>query len=619
MKRVLCFLCLFCLGKLTAAELPLDPYMSFRGKGVSPPRGAKVSLLLPASVMIGEEIPAVLLVKNNGDKPFKISVGGDYRATGYPQRMKVRVRDAALQPLRELPREAYGVGGGGLMFEPEIQPGESHKVEFPLECYVSFTRPGVYVVTAAHDLGWTVGAEHPHPVGRALLIVKEPTAEEAAAHVRRIFDWRPLEVPRTESDRLSLESKMEHKLCVLRQPVYLPALEEWAAAGSVAAVKGIGHVATPEATGVLIGLLKNAPPAVVEAALLQLRRRIPSMQDSHFFWSSRFQIDPLLPASWSLRFEQPVLDAVVKLLSHPETGLAENAASLLMLRGRAEHAPALVAALQAAMDDYRPPRTNAAPNSLDFPRPQQSFVNALDALRQRGWRAEKPGRTAPMVVWLRQLADEKIPRAEKGGWESHMLTWVTNGPTLLKVSALEAIPQPLSDEAVKAVGQALEGSDLHVMRVACAVAGKSRRPEFARPLTQIVELFHESFLQRSAHEAALACGARLELWEAWANVITDKERMYEAVRALIEGTLDLPGTNGSGNSNFTRDQRFVIREAWNEFLRQHSQQFSKGGKVPPPDGALAAKLTGAGFSPERPVTAVDFKDGSRWPPRAPGK
>lgn len=622
MKWILCVL--FSLGVLAAEELSLESRsLHFGVEGAPPPPGAKVSLLLPAVVMIGQEIPAVLLVQNIGDKPFKISLGGDYRATGCPQRVKVRVRGAAMQLLQGLPQEAYGFGGG-LGWTPEIQPGGSHRIEFPLACYVSFTKPGIYTVTAGHDLGWKVDAQHPHPLGKALLIVKEPTPEEATAHVDRVFDSQRLPAGWQESERLSLALDLERRLCVLRQPVYLPALRARAAAGSVAAVQGIGHVATPEATEALLALLENASPTVVEAALVQLFRRLPVWQDAaqqapYAQGSSRYQIDPLLPASWQVRFEQPVLEAAVKLLSSPQAELVENAASLLRLRGGAEHAPALLAALQKAMDTPVPTHGGAAPNSLDFPRPQQALINALDALRLRGWRITGPGRTAPTVAWFRQLADQKIPRPVKPGWQSSMLTWVTNGPPLLKVCALEAIPQPLSDEAARAVADALEATDLRVLRTACTVAGKSGRPEFVRPLAQIVELSTDTFLQQAAHEAALACGARLELWEAWTAAITSTGRLSHAVRTLIEGTLEIPRTNGTGNSNFTRDQRFVLRDAWREFLQQHRQPLSQGRKVPPPGGELAARLTGASFDPASPVTAVDFTDGTRWPPRPPAK
>lgn len=605
--------------------LPLEEHGHMLGQGqpVLPPPGARVSLQVPLVVTIGRQIPAALVVSNAGPAPFKIGVGGDYRTTGFPQRMKVKVRDAAGLLLRELPREAHGFGGGGIAFTPEVAPGKSHRIEFPLECYVSFLRPGIHIVTAGHDLGWTVKAGRPHPLGRALVLVRAPSSEEAAAYVRTIFEAQPRQEPADEPARLECQWKLENQLCVLRHPVYLEALSTHAREGSAAAVKGIGHIATPEATEMLLALLDHTSPAVVEEALAQLARRLPAWPGTarEFLWSrpaSRFQIDPLTP-SWCLRYEQALLKHAARLVAAGELQIVERAALLLQLHGSSHHAPRLLAALQSALSAWRPPESGRVVSSLDMPRPQHALLQALDALRQRGWRARSGGGSADMVAWFRQLADEKVPKPDDPAWRESMLAWITNGPPLARASALQALPQPLSDAAAREVLKALEDPDLHVMRIACQVAGRSARPEFGRPLTQVLELHQDSFLQQAAHEAALACGARMELWEAWASTIPAQERLHEAVRALITGTLAVGGTNGSGNSNFTRDQRFQIRDAWRAFLHEHRRQISQGRKIPPPGGKVARMLTGAAFNDASPVTAVDFPDGSRWPPSATGR
>ena len=197
-----------------------------------------------------------------------------------------------------------------------------------------------------------------------------------------------------------------------------------------------------------------------------------------------------------------------------------------------------------------------------------------------------------------------------------MLVWVENGPATLKICALEAIPEPMSDEAAKVVMNALNDRDWGVMRVACEVAGKSKRPEFAMPLVQIVETGTESFLQRAAIYGAWACGARMPLWEALATSIADEDRMVDVLRELIVQTIDLlQSTGGGGNSNFTRDQRFAIRAAWRSFLQKHRTQLAAGKKVSPPDTATTAALVGANFDPQSPAVTIRFKDGNEWPPK----
>lgn len=616
MKYALALLLALCCGTVSFADekLLLDQIFA---ETQPVPADARVTLRLPSTAVIGEEISAVLVVENTGKDEFIISVGGDYRSTGYSQRMKVRVRNAAKELLPELPSEAYGIGGGGFFQQTSIKPGGKHEIPFSLECYVSFPQPGVYSVTAGHDLGWCVDKTRPHPVGTTSLTVTEPTAAQAAEYVRRHFDSQPATPPRDKSDEILREYKLERKLCVLRHSAYLPALRERARAGSVAAVKGIGHMSSPQSTEALMALLNHVSPAVVEAGLRQLARRIPSAEDPKKpAWPgwSQFQIDPLVPTAWTLEFEQPLLTAALKLLSHQETGVVEAAAQVVQTRGKEEHAPALLQALQRSFNVYHTPRSGPETNTLDPPKPQRALMNALDTLRKRGWRAEPPGGEAAAVAWLRQLADKEIPGPNDDDWLQDKRHWMETNNATLKVCVLEALTQPLSNEAADVVRDALDDRDWGVIRVACEVAKRSKRPEFVRPLVQIVETQHENFLQHAAHDAAVACGARTELWEALASNITYQEQMVYTLGSLIRGTIDLPPSNGTGgNSNFSRNQRFAIRDEWREFLQQHRKQLDAGEKILPPDEATAAALTGAVYSPDSPAVVIHFKDGTNWP------
>ncbi len=600
--------------------LALD--QSWRSKVPVPPM-VKLTLRLPATVVIGHEIPAALVVHNEGADAIEITTGGDYRSTGYPLRMKVRVQDAAGNMLPDLPSEVYGFNGGGLSGPKEIQPRGSAEIEFPLDCYVSFNKPGVYTVTAGHDLGWRVDQAHPHPVAKATMTVSEPTAAEAADYVKAVFAKQPTATPATNSDVLQQEWKLEKTLCVLRRPIYLPALIRHAQVGSKAAVKGIGHIATQEATQALLTLLEHRDAVIVETSAEQLLRRLPSLESpdkpsKQFIWGSRYQFEPLLPGSWDARFDQPLLTAALKMLSHESAAVVQRAGNILNTRGSAEHAPALLAVLQKSLEVYHEPESGSKANTLWLPKSQEALLSALDSLRKRGWRLEEDagGGTAHLVAKFRQLADKDVPKPPNDEWKTSMLTWVENGPKALKISALQALPQPLSDAAAKAVMAALNDKDLGVMHEACEVAGRSKRREFRKPLVQIIETVFDSFVHHAAEGAAKACGARMELWEALASTIVDQDLMCDAISSLIKGTIELPtSSGGGGNSGYTREQRFALRDAWRGFLQLHRKQLAAGLKIKPPSAATAAALTGANFCPESPVAEIHFKDGSRWPPK----
>jgi HEAT repeat protein len=569
--------------------------------------------------MIGEEISAALVIENKGTASCSITTGGDYRSTGYPQRMKVRVRDENLNALPELPAEAYGFGGGGIVVTKTIPPGENESIDFPLECYVSFRRSGVYQITASHDLGWPVDDEHPRLSAQAELIVTEPTEAQATAYVENLFASRA-PAPTSRASVFGYEINFEKQLSVLRHPVYLPSLAKAARDGSSAAVVGIGHIATPEATMALLRLLDHESPEIVTRAAQQILRRLPSAEDASrpalqgWTWS-RHQVDPLLPSSWEPRFEKPLFATAVKMLDHADVEVVQVAALMMKARGEAEHAPAILAALQKSLDVYQAPRTGPDANTLDAPKPQQALISALDALRQRGWRT-KGGRSAEAIAWFRQLADPAIPPPEDGSWKESALVWIENGPSALRMAALQAIPHPMSDAYEQALLRALEDRDWGVQRVACEAAGKSKRAVFVRPLVQIVEMASESFLRNAAVNAAHDCGARYELWQALTASIPNEGQMVEALRTLVQGTIDLPDSrSGGGNSGFTRDQRFIIRDTWRAFLAGNEAELAVGKRVRLTDHETISALTGLKFRPDGPAVEVKFPDGTVWPPR----
>jgi hypothetical protein len=86
---------------------------------------------------------------------------------------------------------------------------------------------------------------------------------------------------------------------------------------------------------------------------------------------------------------------------------------------------------------------------------------------------------------------------------------------------------------------------------------------------------------------------------------------------LIEGTIDLPRSNGSsGNGPPSREQRFALRAAWQGFLAAHHDSLVAGRRVRLTDPEAIARLTGADFQPRGPAIELSFPDGSRWPPGA---
>lgn len=209
------------------------------------PAGAEVILKLPVKVRIGDAIMGTFTVRNSGTDPFEISIGGDYRSTGFPLRLKIQVTDAQGNVL---PDANQGSGDfGGLMGPTKLTPGATHDINFPLPSYVTFPGAGIYTVEACHDLGWIVDAAHPHPVAKTLIEIVMPTVEEAAVRVHDLCTGEG-------EDRLFVLRKLAHE-------IFLPSLLREAESGNADAVTGIAGIRGTAPFETLLHLLENPAPS----------------------------------------------------------------------------------------------------------------------------------------------------------------------------------------------------------------------------------------------------------------------------------------------------------------------------------------------------------------------
>ena len=253
---------------------------------------------------------------------------------------------------------------------------------------------------------------------------------------------------------------------------------------------------------------------------------------------------------------------------------------------------------------------------LDPPPPLRGLIAAIDALRSRGWRLgpNTAGGSAVILAQFRELSDPTLPRPASDRWNKTLLAFSDANPPTFRQNAILAIPTPVSDELAPALMKALEDKDWGVLLSACEVAGKSGRAPFIGPLCQIVESTHESFILSAASSSAFALGARVELWNAWCEVITDQEFMSTAIRQLAKGTLDITSGSSSGNSNFTREQCFAIRDAWRDFIRKNRSRLAHSERIATDDPTVSPTLTGCDINPQNPAVQFQLSGDKHWPP-----
>ncbi len=111
-----------------------------------------------------------------------------------------------------------------------------------------------------------------------------------------------------------------------------------------------------------------------------------------------------------------------------------------------------------------------------------------------------------------------------------------------------------------------------------------------------------------------AHGARVELWNAWCEVITAQEFMSTAIRQLAKGILDITSRSSSGNSNFTRGQRFAIRDAWRDFIRKNRSRLAHSERIATDASTVSRTLTGCDINPQNPAVQFQLSGDKHWPP-----
>lgn len=94
----------------------------------------------------GEPIYAVMEVMNVGTVPVEFPVGGDYRATGRPDRYVFTATDEAGDPVPD-PVQTAARGGGGIGGYHRLGPGEVFRDRLLLNQWCRFEAPGTYRVT----------------------------------------------------------------------------------------------------------------------------------------------------------------------------------------------------------------------------------------------------------------------------------------------------------------------------------------------------------------------------------------------------------------------------------------------------------------------------------------
>lgn len=586
MKLILALVCCFLLGGTTA---------SAREAAAPVPSAANVSLHFSAGrFRIGDNIQMIFRLENTGEEPFSYNYGADYRGTGFPLRCKVVVKNSHGKTMPDLAQNAVHMGG--MSQTPKLKPGEAFDQALPLFGYVAIDEPDVYTISVTHDFGWTETDRQKFPVATASIAIMAPTLVQAKARVDELLRV-PAEVPddKTRYARYGIDAQLRR----LRHPVFLSPLTQQANSGNAAAMEGIASIESVAATEQIVKLLGHESAAVASAAADALFPRIPPrMVNGHQLALRGYpkrKPDDLPGKTWDPRFVDSVHAQARRFLESKDALLVGRGASLMTVFGNEEDMSLIAEALLNELG-YAAPRTLPQDNILDEPGNIKPLLSAVDALRERGFRTEVKGNVADLVIYFRQLADPAVPRPPVEEWQQSLQAFISQNPATLRENAVRALPLPVTEEWRPYLLKALEDEDKGVIRVACEMAGKSGDSGFIKPLAQIVEVERHAWVLRAASNAAWTLGARIEIWEAWAERLIDKETADEAFQSLkyVIQEVDSQEVTGSGSSmNLAREDLFELRARWRNFLQSHRDALVAGKRFSYRDPAIKPLMVSA--------------------------
>jgi hypothetical protein len=597
-------LCLafFLAVAVQAAEPKPYRYPRIDDKGPVP-EGARVTLAVDQpAFFLGENVLIHWTLENNGTEPFEFGMGGDYRGSTRALRFTVTATDAKGKVAEDPDKEHLNFGG--LMGYNKLAPGEKKTESLALMRYCQIDTPGTYTIRVEHDLGWTETAQRKRPIGEIKVTFRMPDEAEAEAVVAAMETMKDgVRGPDGKSTQYA-------DFACLRYEVYLAPLTRRARAGNEEALLGVASIPTLAATRALLEIASSPEEKLALAAARHLNFRLPdpafsSAQPVWRMFARTEERRAMAAKSWDPKLAPEVRALAVRLLGRQEKEPIGTGAFMVQAVGTVAEAPAVTAALDRVIDKLHQPRRKPDDNILNLPEPLPELARAVLALGQRGYNLDGGlGGSGQIFAHFTLLQDDKTPRSER--WLQSVTTWAVHSRYPIREAALRSMPQPLPKECVPVILECLTADDFGVARVACEVAEKSKLPEFARPGVLIIATEDHPWLLRAASNMAYSCGARFELYEAWAERLSSHELFGIALDNLSQ-TLKITGNSSGGRTDLTRGELLALKRAWKEFLTLNAAALKAGKQFALDDPAVPPALFGR-------ARAYHLADGKEWPP-----
>jgi hypothetical protein len=484
---------------------------------------------------LGENVLLHFYVENTGKEPFDIEVGGDYRCASRHLRFSVKAFDTGGNLCDDPDPSGYCLGGLGS--RPTIEPGKRHYDSIPLLRYRRIEEAGMYRIEASHDLGWGDKPDRKIPIAKTTIKFVRPTKEQARGIVEAML--QPATTGQISGEKDAPYSDF-HVLC---DPVYLPVLVEHTKKKPHQALEGIGSIATPEATQILIQLAGDEDSAFALSAAQTLDERLPDPQLSgELHKRNPFDNDRevarrwLVTRSWQPRFADDVADLAHKFLAREDNFGIQCGAYMLQSVGRSEDLPHLIRAL-----DREVAAATKRPFEKDFyPRPRGACLELVRAAHMFGVRGihktiagDSPGEA---VVFLCAIGASDQYRPV--GWESDYARLMKHEYAYVREVALVNLPLPPAESLFKLLPNLITDKDVDVQIAACNVAEKLKRPELNELVLKAFGTARERWLWNAASNALWELDAKWERLQTVVSRLDEEGLTKQCLEDLMTNVID---------------------------------------------------------------------------------
>jgi hypothetical protein len=483
---------------------------------------------------LGENALIHFCVKNVGTQPVKLDVGGDYRGAYRSLRFKLEAFDAQNNPVPDPHPNAACFGGLG--YQPTLKSGESFYSTLALAHYRRIPKAGHYRISVTHDLGWTT-----HPKAWLELDFVEPNATQATEVVQAMSS-----LPKDHGYSMGQRRSQFRDYWTMSYPIYLePLIRLQNAKPSEEAIRGIGQIATPEATLALLEFA--ARPNQRPLAADELCRRLPISGDKV---SPQFGLEErtlLAQTSWNDQLKQKAREVAIDLLQGTNADVS-SAAKILSETGTDQD----LALVAKRLEHFLVPVSS-------YPRPAGPAYDLETTLMRLTNRAPE-GQILPSgssALLLELLKPNPAPQSVDQG--------LLDSSARVRELAVLAIkdPKPYQNRLLKLLFDPDPGAQV------AACEKLSGDPH----LLELVRKSDDEWVLRAACNACK--GQRLECSQILAERLVEIEQWHNIYTLLAEQILTrMPGHGSNGDPGQTELNE--LAHQWKRFLEKNQEHIKSG-------------------------------------------